>query len=91
MPRPRALLRAVSRDEQRATAAPNPSTGPNRAARRRDGWHGDLGAQIRAPRAMLPRFDGLLSTFGLTTPTSGQARINAKRNARARYWAGRGR
>jgi hypothetical protein len=85
--RARSTLRAVSRDEQRATTTPNPSTGPNRAARRKHGWRGDLGANIRAPRPMRRHFGGLLSTFGFRIPTSGQVRIDAKRNARTAYWA----
>jgi hypothetical protein len=87
--RARSTLRAVSRDEQRATARPNPGHGKSRTERRKHGWRGDLGASIRTPRPMRRHFGGILSTFGLRIPTSGQIRIDAKRNARAAFWAER--
>lgn len=83
MPRTRTLLRVVNRDAQRRFARPGqPLTGKamNRADRRRYGQrHGDVAAIVHDRHPMTVRPAG---------PTSGQARINAKREARAQYWAG---
>lgn len=82
--RPRSTLRAASRDQHRATARPNHTAGKNRAERRKHGWRGDISAQAHGPHPMRRHFDGLL--LGRQVPTSGQVRIDAKRNARAEYW-----
>jgi hypothetical protein len=97
MPRTRALLRAVSRDGQRATARPNPArwqtaltaktTLRGRAERRKHGWRGDISAQLHGPHPMRRHFGGIAGLLGHTVPTSGQVRIDAKRNQRALYWA----
>jgi hypothetical protein len=98
MPRTRALLRAVSRDGQRATARPNPArwqtaltaktTLRGRAERRKHGWRGDISAQLHARRPMRRRPVDVRGLITGKMPTSGQIRIDAKRNDRAQYWAG---
>lgn len=71
---PRRVRRAVSRDFARANpVAPRPASG------------GIVGERVRAGRKM---HHNAIHPIGHTgRPTSGQARINAKRNQRAAFWA----
>jgi len=68
---PRRIRRAVSRDLARAH--PVPPRPPS---------HGVVGELARRRRAMPKRFQGVAVALGDGVPTSGQARINAKRNLR---------
>lgn len=97
MPRTRSILRAVSRDEHRATGRPNPArwqTAPpaktalrGRSERREHGWRGNVSAQLHGPHPMRRHFGGIAGLLGNAVPTSGQVRIDAKRNQRAAFWA----
>jgi hypothetical protein len=89
MPRTRTLLRAVSRDDQRAAASPspNPGHGMARAQRRKNGWRGDISARLNGPHPMRRRPFDVAALIAGKMPTSGQGRVNAKRNDRAHYQA----
>lgn len=76
----RAQRRAFSRDGARTYATPNPGSSPRRAARRKTGWRGDVSALVHGKHDRAFLYSG-------TVNGGGQARINAKRNARAQYWA----
>jgi hypothetical protein len=77
----RSERRAFSRDGARTFAQANPAAGPNRKDRRELGHrHGDVAAIVHGPHDRAFLYSG-------TVNGGGQARINAKRNARAQYWA----
>jgi hypothetical protein len=75
----RSERRAFSRDGARQYAAPNPTGGPDRAARRKQHWRGDISALVHGPHDRAWLYSG-------TENASGQARVNAKRMQRAEYW-----
>lgn len=76
---PRSERRAFSRDGARTYRQLNPATGPTRAVRRKQHWRGDISALVHGPHGRAWLYSG-------TENASGQARVNAKRNARAQYW-----
>jgi hypothetical protein len=75
----RAQRRAFSRDAARQFATPNPTGGPNRAARSQHHRLGDIAALAHGPHDRAWLYSGTING-------GGQARINAKRNARAAFW-----
>jgi hypothetical protein len=75
----RSERRAFSRDGARQFAQPNPSSGPNRKARRKQGErHGDVSLLVHGPHDRAFLYSG-------TVNGGGQARINHKRQQRA-FW-----
>lgn len=83
----RAERRAFSRDAARHFATTRirestpTATGPNRKERRKNGGrHGDVSALVHGPHDRAFLYSG-------TVNGGGQARINAKRQQRAEYWA----
>jgi len=85
----RSERRAFSRDAARHFAttrlrptgpdAPARKDSPTRAERRKNGHRGDISALVHGKHDTSWLYSG-------TPGASGQARINAKRNARAEYW-----
>lgn len=75
----RSERRAFSRDGARQFAQPTPTAGPNRKDRRKQGWRGDVSALVHGPHDRAFLYSG-------TVNGGGQARINAKRTARAEFW-----
>lgn len=71
--------RAFSRDGSRTFAQPNPTAGPNRKARRKQGERqGDVSALVHGPHDRAWLYSGTLNG-------GGQARINHKRQQRLEY------
>lgn len=75
----RSERRTFSRDGARQFAQPNPTTGPDRKTRRQQGRRGDVALLVHGPHDRAWLFSG-------TVNGGGQARVDAKRNARADYW-----